>query len=91
MRQALNPIVAKVLKRLHYPLDVILHCVRRYGAYPMSLRNLEGMMAEPGISVDQLGRAPLSDQIVAGPGGGVSALQAQGREELAHGRDIRQG
>jgi len=52
MRQTLNPVVAKVLKRLHYPLDVILLCVRWYCAYPLSLRNLEEMMAERGISVD---------------------------------------
>ena len=43
---------AKVLKRLHYPLDVILLCVRWYSAYPLSLRNLEEMMDERGISVD---------------------------------------
>ena len=44
--------MAKVLKRLHYPLDVILLCVRWYVAYPLSLRHLEQMMAERGISVD---------------------------------------
>lgn len=27
----LNPAVARVLRRLHYPLDVILTCVRWYG------------------------------------------------------------
>ena len=52
MRQTLNPTMAKVLKRLHFPLDVILLCVRWYSAYPLSLRNLEEMMAERGISVD---------------------------------------
>jgi putative transposase len=41
-----------VLKRLHYPLDVILTCVRWYVAYPLSLRHLEEMMAERGVSVD---------------------------------------
>ncbi|MGF6960538.1 putative transposase [Paraburkholderia youngii] len=50
--KTLNPTVARVLKRLHYPLDVILTCVRWYVAYPLSLRNLEEMMAERGISVD---------------------------------------
>ncbi len=35
-----------------YPLDVILMCVRWYVAYPLSLRHLEQMMAERGISVD---------------------------------------
>jgi transposase-like protein len=50
--KTLNPAVARVLKRLHYPLDVILTCVRWYVAYPLSLRHLEEMMAERGISVD---------------------------------------
>jgi hypothetical protein len=40
--KTLNPAVARVLKRLHYPLDVILTCVRWYVAYPLSLRHLEG-------------------------------------------------
>lgn len=44
--------VGKVLKRLHYPLDVILLCVRWYVAYSLSLRNLEEMLAERGIEVD---------------------------------------
>ncbi|WP_394364996.1 IS6 family transposase [Paraburkholderia kirstenboschensis] len=52
MKQNLNPAVAKVLKRLHYPLDIILMCVRWYVAYPLSLRHLEQMMAERGIAVD---------------------------------------
>ena len=48
----MNPAVVRVLKRLHYPLDVILTCVRWYVAYPLSLRHLEEMMAERGVSVD---------------------------------------
>lgn len=44
--------VAKVLKRLHHPLDVILLCVRWYVAYSLSLRDLEEMMAERGLAVD---------------------------------------
>jgi putative transposase len=51
-RQTLPAGVAKVLKRLHYPLDVILLCVRWYVAYSLSLRNLEEMMAERGFEVD---------------------------------------
>ena len=50
--KTLNPALAKVLKRLHYPFEVILTCVRWYVAYPLSLRHLEEMMAERGISVD---------------------------------------
>src|SRR5471032_3167131 len=48
----LNPAVARVLKHLHYPLDVILTCVRWYVDYPLSLRHLEEMKAERGVSVD---------------------------------------
>jgi putative transposase len=50
--KTLSPAVTRVLKRLHYPLDVILTCVRWYVAYPLSLRQLEEMMAERGIDVD---------------------------------------
>jgi transposase-like protein len=42
----------KHLKRLHYPLEVMLVTVRWYVAYSLSLRNLEEMMAERGIEVD---------------------------------------
>jgi len=38
-------VLRKVLKRLHYPLEIMLVCVRWYAAYPLSLRNLEEMMA----------------------------------------------
>jgi transposase-like protein len=51
-RKTLPPGVAKVMKRLHFPLDVILRCVRWYVAYSLSLRNLEEMIAEHGIEVD---------------------------------------
>ena len=50
--KTLNPTVARVLKRLHYPLEVMLLCVRWYVAYSLSLRNLEEMMAERDIGVD---------------------------------------
>ena len=50
--QLIAATLRKVLKRLHYPLEVILTCVRWYVAYPLSLRNLEEMMAERGVAVD---------------------------------------
>ncbi|CAB3774891.1 hypothetical protein LMG29542_08273 [Paraburkholderia humisilvae] len=40
-RKTLPAGIGMVLKRLHYPLDVILLCVRWYVAYPVSLRHLE--------------------------------------------------
>ena len=42
----------KVIKRLHFPLEVMLVRVRWYAAYPLSLRNLEEMMAERAVVVD---------------------------------------
>ena len=51
-RKTLPADIGKVLKRLHYPLDVIVLCVRGYVAYSLSLRNLEEMMVERGIEVD---------------------------------------
>jgi len=42
----------KMIQRLHYPLEVMLVCVRWYAAYPLILRHIEEMMAERGVVVD---------------------------------------
>ena len=42
----------KAIKRMHYPLEVMLTCVRWYVAYPLSLRHIEEMMRERGVFVD---------------------------------------
>lgn len=47
-----NSTVGKVLKRLHYPLEVMLTCVRWYAAYPLSLRLVAETMQERGVFVD---------------------------------------
>ena len=41
-----------MLKRPHYPLEVMLVCVRWYAAYPLSLRHIEEMMQERAVFVD---------------------------------------
>ena len=41
-----------MFKGRHFDRSVILLCVRWYLAYSLSLRDLEEMMAERGISVD---------------------------------------
>ena len=41
-----------ILKWLHYPIEVMLVCVRWYAAYPLSLRRTEEMMAKRGVVVD---------------------------------------
>ena len=42
----------KVLKRLHYPVEVMLVCARWYAAYPLSLHHIDEMMHERGVWVD---------------------------------------
>ena len=42
----------RVIKRLHYPVEVMLLCARCCSAYPLSLRHIEEMMAERGVAVD---------------------------------------
>ena len=44
--------LGRVIKRLHYTVEVMLLCVRWYAAYPLSLRHIEEMTAERGASVD---------------------------------------
>ena len=51
-KSLVNSALHKVLKRLHYPLEVMLICVRWYVAYPLSLRHVEEMMQERGVFVD---------------------------------------
>ena len=41
-----------VFNRLHYPIEVILVCVRWYVACPLRSRHLEEIMAGRGITVD---------------------------------------
>ena len=39
-------------KRMRFPIDIILVCIRWYTAYPLSYRHLEEMMEERGVFVD---------------------------------------
>ena len=41
-----------MIKRQHYPIEVMLAFVRWYAAYPLSLGHIEAMMAERGVFVD---------------------------------------
>ena len=51
-KSSINSALRKDLKRFHYPLEVMLTCMRWYGAYPLSLRHVEEMMRERGVCVD---------------------------------------
>ena len=50
-KSLINSTLHKVLQR-HYPLEVMLTCVRWYVAYPLSLRHVKEMMQERGVFVD---------------------------------------
>ena len=49
---AISAAEERVFKGRYFDHSVILLCVRWYLSYNLSLRNLEEMMAERGISVD---------------------------------------
>jgi transposase-like protein len=51
-QQLINSTLSKVLQPLHYPMEVMLTCVRWYVAYPLSLRHVEEMMQERGVFVN---------------------------------------
>ena len=51
-KSSINSTLREVIKRFHYPLEVMLTCVRWYVAYPLSLRHIEEMMQERGVFVD---------------------------------------
>lgn len=44
-------IVKQTFKRFHYPIDIILICLRWYLVYSLSLCNLEKMIQERGVFV----------------------------------------
>jgi putative transposase len=51
-RSSISAALRKVIQRFHYPLEVMMTCVRWYAAYPLSFRHLEEMVGERGVSVD---------------------------------------
>ena len=51
-RLKMAEVLRRVVRRMHYPLEVMLVCVRWYAAYPLSFRQIEEMMAERGVLVD---------------------------------------
>ena len=53
-RSLINSTLNKALKRLHYPLEVMLTCVRWYVSYPRNLRHIEEMMQERCVFVDHV-------------------------------------
>lgn len=87
----MNEALRKVIKRFHYPLEVMLVCVRWYVAYPLSLRQLEEMMSERGVGVDHSTLHRWCAQDFTRPDHGVSAAQAPSESQLAHGRDLHPG
>ena len=90
-RKTHAPGIARVLKRLHYPLDVMLLCVRWYVAYSLSLRNLEEMMAERGIAVDHSTAHRWVIKLVPLLQKNIPQAQAAGAQGLADGRTVCPG
>jgi putative transposase len=42
----------KKTKRLRFPIEVVLVCIRWYASYPLNYRHIEEMMGERGVTID---------------------------------------
>ena len=51
-RSKMTKVLRRAVQRMHYPIEVMLMCVRWYAGYPLSFRHIEEMMAERGVFVD---------------------------------------
>jgi len=79
----------KVVKRLHYPVEVMLICARWYAAYPLSLRHIEEMGGNDGrtrgeAAVYRFEQDPIaishSLDVQVGPGRDCEAIGATGED-----------
>ena len=77
--------LGKVLKRLHYPLEVMLLCARWYTAYPLSFRHLKEMVQERGVFVDRSGSTILNSAI-SGNSDVFGLTNIVGQEGVFHGQ-----
>ncbi len=79
-----------MFKGRHFDQSVILLCVRWYLAYNLSLRDLEEMMAERGLSI-ALYRSSLGRTLRAATAGALQPAQACRQGQVAPGRNLYQG
>ena len=64
---------------MHYPLEVMLVCVRWYAACSLSFRNIEERMAERGVFVDHSTLHRWSIKMLPGLPGLAGALRPRKR------------
>ena len=89
-KSLINGALRKVLKRVHFPLEVMLTCVRWYVAYPLSLSYIEDMMLERGVYVDHATVHRWTIKMVPVLAAVFRRRKPSG-QELANGRDLCQG
>ena len=76
----------RVIQRVHYPLEVMLVCVRWYATYPLSFRNIEQRMVERGVLHDHSTLHRWFIMLLSV----LAATLARGRSELGNRRDLRE-
>ena len=80
----------RVIKRLRYPPEVMLTCVRWYAACPLSLRHIKDDGRARRSRRSRHG-ASLGHQNSANARCGVSLAQTSGGHELTYGRNLHLG
>src|ERR1700739_3319408 len=89
--QLQNSTLRGVIKRLRFPLEIMLVCVRWYAAYPLSTRNLEEMMAERGVLLDHATVHRWALKLLPVLAKVFRRRQVPRRPVVAHGRNLHQG
>ena len=87
----INSTFNNVLQGLHYPLEVMLTCVRWYMAYPFEPAPCGVNDAIARCLRRPLHRASLGDVDLAGVGRSCPSAQTNRGLELANGQDLHQG
>ena len=75
-------------KGTHFPQEIILTGVRRYVAYPLSMRHMEELMRELGGPRGSRLRQSLGREVQSSVGRNVPSPQSSSGGRPAHGRDL---
>lgn len=75
-------------KRMRFPIDIILVCIRWYAAYPLSYRHIEEMLEERGVFVDKSSINRWSGSLSAATLKSFPQAQASSWWEQVNGREV---
>jgi len=81
----------QVVLPMHYPLEVMVVYVRWHAAHPQSFQNIGEMFTERSVFIDHSTLHRWSMKMLPVLAAAFPPAQVPRRQELANGRDLRQG